>query len=146
MSWLSGNWSKPFCIGDARKVGDEWWRGFQIGDVWDEAAGVYRLVGLQEKDAPIIIDRIGGRDDTGTLYIGAASCLMYRISALVKEHHPSFKAGAHKALSEKLKALFPPERLAISWEFADDAWARERELLATYLAEFGELPPHNDRR
>jgi hypothetical protein len=70
---------------------------------------------------------------------------MYRLSSLIKEHHPDFKSNPHKALSAPMSARFPVERLAFTWEFAGDPWKRETELFDAYVAEFGELPPNNHR-
>jgi hypothetical protein len=137
-------------MSDAIRPDDEWWRRFRLEqpNEYDLRPGVYRLIALNDTNTitPENISRVCGSDPTGTLYIGAASILMYRVSDLVKEHHPSFKSGPHKPLSARLAARFPITNLAISWEFSDDPWTHERTLLEAYLAEFGELPPHNDRR
>lgn len=116
---------------------------------WDQRAGVYRLIGLEDTTglSPAVIQRVCGNDVTGTLYIGAAEVLRNRIGSLVQTLRPDiFRSAPHKSLTAKLAARFPTDSLAISWEFSDRPWDRENELLQAYVAEFGELPPHNRRQ
>jgi hypothetical protein len=44
-----------------------------------------------------------------------------------------------------MREHFPSDRLAVSWRFTSDPVKAEKELLAAYLAEFGERPPLNQQ-
>jgi hypothetical protein len=118
-------------------------------------SGVYRLVGLAEPgiNAPATFDRICGRDQTGTLYIGCAgrrSTLPTRLQQLVRtlsdrgrrRNNSEHSAGdllLHKLLSQQ----FPPNNLAVSWSYHTDAFIAENDLLRSYIRSFGEAPPLN---
>lgn len=130
-------------------VEQEWYKKFnRIDGDQDLRPGVYRLVALDQPraSAPALIHRVCGDDATGTLYVGASDCLRNRISSLVATNRQDqYRHSPHKPLAPQLSALFPTNRLAFSWEFSEDPWGREIELLEAYLSEFGELPPHNRR-
>lgn len=103
--------------------------------------GVYRLVGLSgngDLSRPAILDRVGGKDITGTLYIGEAGRLNMRLNQL--------RLGKHQAsnLPTILESVFPPEQLAIALMFTHTftKWI-ERDLINAYINSFGEAPPLN---
>jgi hypothetical protein len=150
MGWLIGDWSEPACqLSYAMVKGDEWWLRFQVENppaTRNLDAGVYRLIGLGETDSPAVIRRVCGDDSTGTLYIGSGDILRNRLGSLIKEHHPMYKTGAHKALPPRLQTQFPADRLAVSWQFVPDHRECEQRLLDAYQAAFGEFPPLNERR
>jgi len=103
--------------------------------------GVYRLIGLAgngDVSSPAILDRVGGKDITGTLYIGEAGQLNMRLNQL--------RLGKHQAsnLPAILKPVFPPERLAIALMFTHTFTKEiERHLINAYINSFGEPPPLN---
>jgi hypothetical protein len=119
-------------------------------------AGVYRLIGLDEDGKPAVLDRICGRDRTGTLYIGCDQNLgvRSRLSQLVRsleensgwkslnrEHNAGYRLRAHQTLSQR----FSTSRLAITWCYIDQCRDGEAALLRAYYWSFGEDPPLNRR-
>jgi hypothetical protein len=118
----------------------------------NEWSGVYRIF-LPNT----VIDRIGGPDPTGTLYIGMAgggkrkwSTLRNRVMTIAKkEHHAiDFREVFTKKYSHKF--------LAVEWAFTKgEKWGYRKPIAAAILAEkwllwcysdsFGESPPWNER-
>jgi hypothetical protein len=92
-------------------------------------SGVYRLIGLDGTGKPATLDRVGGRDKTGTLYIG---CFYdrHRILQLDRslrpprrrnrgysyEHEAPRRLRRHSPLSKR----FPISRLAINWCYSNE--------------------------
>jgi hypothetical protein len=117
-------------------------------------SGIYRLVGLDGAGKPANLDRAGGRDKTGTLYIGCFSDRS-RILGLDRSLRPSHRPyrgysddhpapprlGAHSVLSKR----FPLSRLALNWFHTEQFALAERIMLDAYEASFGEDPPLNRR-
>jgi len=119
--------------------------------------GVYRLVGLAEAGVskPAVIDRICGRDETGTLYIGAEGknfAVRSRLTKLVRslkeprsgnvfnsEHHVGLFLRRNSLLNER----FPRSKLGIEWCYDPDPYIAEGNLLVSYISSFGESPPLN---
>lgn len=101
-----------------KKPDDGWKQQFGSEGQWNLQPGVYRLIGLDEAGQPAIIRHVCGDDPSGTLYIGAGSTLMYRVSHLVKQHHPSFTSHPHKPLPPRMASTYPAQRLAMSWIIA----------------------------
>jgi hypothetical protein len=116
-------------------------------------SGVYRLVGLAEPgvNQPAILERVCGRDYSGTLYIGCADLIGYRLSQLVRSlreprgcvYNTEHNAGALLRRNSLLSMRFPTSRLAVAWSYHSDYLISEESLLATYAKSFGELPPLN---
>jgi hypothetical protein len=119
-------------------------------------AGVYRI--FVEGQA---IDRLLGKDPTGTLYVGMAgagpqnwSIMRNRLmSAAKRDHHVASRWSSNEALA----AQFPWETVSVQWAFTaartnykgeDESGARMAEiyLLWCYRDCFGELPPFNEKR
>jgi hypothetical protein len=116
--------------------------------------GVYRLVALAEPgvSTPAILDRICGRDQTGTLYIGCADALGSRLSKLVRslrrpkrewvtnrEHNAGYLLRRNTSPSLR----FPTTKLAVTWSNHPRPLLAEGHLLLCYRAWFGEGPPLN---
>lgn len=140
MSWDTGNWSSLVRISAA--IEEKWWDRLQ-----PNRKGVYRLIALDENGKPKPLNRVCGTDESGTLYIGATDHeLKNRLGSLVKTFRSDYASYPHRVLSAPLTKLFPEDRLAICWEYADAPWQREAELLTAYENEFGELPPNNGQR
>jgi hypothetical protein len=114
--------------------------------------GVYRIF---SPDTPI--DRICGKDPTGTLYLGRAgsergwSILRTRIQEIARKAHHATSGWSY---SDLLRKKFPWESLAIEWAYTQirlnyrgdpvpGAKAAEGWLLSCYNDSFGEYPPMN---
>jgi hypothetical protein len=129
--------------------------GSNIGSHIRAAAGVYRLVGLTDDldaTAPATLDRVCGRDQTGTLYIGHARRLPNRLVPFVRSlkpprgqrHRLNSEHPAGKRLLESiLSNQFPTNRLAITWAYDPLCGIMESILFGRYLSSFGETPPLN---
>lgn len=142
MSWLTGEWSASHRVSD--RAASAWFHACK------DRPGVYRLVGLRDGLSldPKPLARVCGKDDLGTIYIGAAThSLQSRLGQLVAQHlRERFKGGAHVAMPTVLARDFPADRLAVCWSYADygvDVFAMERALLVAYRDVFGERPPLN---
>jgi hypothetical protein len=136
MSWLNGKWHICRLIETTEK--DAWYT------LCTDVPGVYRLIGLDESRPDIVpatINRICGIDPTGTLNIGATKSLPDRLGSLVRTHDPKFRGGSHRKLPAKMAKRFPPKKLALAWQCADQPYEREGEMLDRYEAQFGEMPP-----
>jgi hypothetical protein len=126
------NWSEPKRLSERIRWSDDL--------VPLKSSGVYRLIALKNPNDffPSPLQRVCGIDKSGTLYVGAAekgnllSRLQYR---------------TRSTLSQPLRSLFPPDKLAVQWEITgeSEAFRREGILLRTYENEFGEFPPANRR-
>ena len=88
------------------------------------------------------LDRVCGRDETGTLYIGCAAPLRSRLGQLIRslvnphnEEHPVGFIRRHELLSER----FPLDRLAVRWLYVDYHEGAKQILINRYLRSFGEL-------
>jgi hypothetical protein len=83
-------------------------------DYTSEWSGIYRILSSNKT-----IDRLGGKDPTGTLYVGRAggtgknwSILRTRIISILNGEHHAMQNWHYNAL---LKQMFPMESLAIEW-------------------------------
>jgi hypothetical protein len=144
------SWNAPYRLADVDRD-----RTLLPSDFQREWSGIYRLF-LADK----AVNRCGGIDPTGTLYIGCAnatskknwSTLRTRIGALVSgNHHVASKGG----LSRTLQGTAWSD-LTVSWTFTgtttdhqgravSEAVYAERWLLWCYRDSFGEYPPLNDK-
>jgi hypothetical protein len=141
MSWLTGKWSRRYPL-MAQTIGERWKDHYPPSGT----PGVYRLIALDGTGTPVPINRACGVDRTGTLQIGASRDLKTRLGSLVRTHQSNPRHGngsSHRALSARLSAHFPPDRLALAWQLNDAPGNRETELLREYEARFGDTPPHN---
>lgn len=128
--------------------------GSYIGRVNDRP-GVYRLIAMadMERWTPMVLSRIAGSDNTGTLYIGCASSLRRRLIELkgsLREpgHHRYLGKHVGGRLSQipLLREMFPPACLAVAWVFTKYPERLEKNLLWHYEKCFGEIPPLNTER
>ncbi len=130
--------------------------GSSIGKHVRAKAGVYRLIALAdvEQRTPMVINRVCGCDETGTLYIGvAARTLRLRLQQLMRSlrppaafrfrRKPEHHVGDRIRSNRLLEKMLPRECLAVTWAYEKRPWTAEEELLSQYLASFGELPPLN---
>ena len=142
MPWFDEKtWSALIRMSEA--IEKRWWEQVQQG-----RTGVYRLIALADSSdfTPALLCRVCGTDETGTLYVGASKqSLANRLGSLVMTHRPEYTSKTRAPLSRKLDERFPPGKLAMSWEFTDEPWQREAELLSAYEEAFGELPPRNSQ-
>jgi hypothetical protein len=114
-----------------------------------EGAGLY-VIRANRK-----IDRVGGRDSNGTVYIGKSQDLRRRLVAFWNCHHhvSDFLWCNPRNASQILgKTLVDSSAVERAIEELSIRWVRvhgnrtnktERLLLTVYLDEFGELPPLN---
>jgi hypothetical protein len=132
----------------------------QIHDARPNAGGVYKLHCLG-KDGYLGIDRLGGTDQHGILYIGAAAVLSYRLASLRKAVCAAFKvhgysdptthpAGVHFHRYPFLREKLHLDKLCVTLEpvhkTPDDPDAHfkaENNALMAYCVQFGEAPPFN---
>jgi hypothetical protein len=111
--------------------------------------GVYRLVGLASEGdltKPASLDRVCGKDTTGTLYIGHAKSLHSRLNQLRRSssgHQSSHNAG--RPMNRTLRARFPSNKLAVAILSTGATTFRmiERDLIQAYMNSFGDTPPLN---
>lgn len=143
MAWLADvGWSSPIRMSEAIEI--RWWE-----QVPENRKGVYRLIALNEASnfMPAPLSRVCGTDETGTLYIGASKqSLANRLASLVMTHRSDYKVKPRAPLSKLLRERFPADKLAMSWEYTEEPWQREADLLMAYEEAFGELPPRNSQR
>jgi hypothetical protein len=101
--------------------------------------------------APEPLDRVAGRDVSGTLYIGESSDLSARLNQFRRSGWGYRNEDSHGAVS-MLKEIAPlrkylPDRIAIALHFTSvrDTKCVEKHLLRSYLNTFGDTPPLNYR-
>jgi hypothetical protein len=144
---------KNFMVAD-----QDFWE--QINFAHKKAAGIYKLRCLSA-EGYVGIDRLGGRDGEGILYIGAASVLSYRLASLRKAICAAFgidgyieprthPVGAHFQRYAFLRAKLPHNRLCVTLELVTESkddpdahFKAENAALSAYCNQFGELPPFN---
>lgn len=139
MAWFelpSLDWSKPF------PVLENW------PSTLKPKSGVYLLVALEQDSSGTPIDRVCGRDFSGTLYIGKADSLEGRVCELRKTLRPEdWTSGTHGAghllLNTPMRGVFPIKKLATMWALTNLPWEIEEKLLPEYVSKFGEGPPLN---
>ena len=144
MSWLSGDWSVLYRVTDRSE--EAWFNDQSLRETTRQ--GVYRLVALtNDVDFDVmILDRVCGKDNSGTVYLGAARSLLGRVADLVATHHPDFKSKRHREMPTRLAKMLPPSRLAVCFQYVDAdscPFKRENQLMNAYYAKYGERPPLN---
>jgi len=95
---------------------------------------------------PASLDRVCGKDTTGTLYIGHAKSLHSRLNQLRRSssgHQSSHNAG--RPMNRTLRARFPSNKLAVAILSTGATTFRmiERDLIQAYMNSFGDTPPLN---
>lgn len=120
-------------------------------EIWSSNPGCYILF---QKNNPI--NRIGGTDDKGILYIGKGDKILKRVNSLQQSvicnadhNQDSCVIKGHNALSQKfyrmrkhLDVNTMSIRLFILPEFVEAKYL-ESYLLELYVSHYGELPPLN---
>ena len=117
--------------------------------------GIYRLVALTEDDLALRgVNRVCGRDNHGTLYIGRSHNLRMRLSTIARElcarhRGERFYVEGHTVgwLTRHglLARTFPVNSLALTWSFNKNPLKAEANLLRHYFQSFGEGPPLKSR-
>jgi len=111
--------------------------------------GVYRLVALSQDRGwfPARIPRLGGEDETGTLYIGEAGWLHERLNQFRRscEREDSHGAGRMWRDCNLLRGRFPLNRLGVAILGTSVQMHKkiEEDLIRAYLNTFGDTPPLN---
>jgi hypothetical protein len=113
--------------------------------------GVYRLIALEAEGGnltkPATLNRVGGQDTSGTLYIGEAKSLSNRLNQLRRS--ATSHEGSHGAIGmlRQIRLLdFAPNKLGIALLFTGrDTRGVERDLIRAYMNSFGDAPPLNYR-
>jgi hypothetical protein len=149
-------WTYPHHI---RKIGS------YISSHVEPRAGVYMLVAMEDEKTITCahLQRIGGIDKTGTLYIGHArrgGTLRERMGKLLRSvrkpqgpsrhggyvYNREHGAGLSLRRNPVLSPLYPIEKLAVRWRYDDQPVIAENNLLWAYYESFGEAPPLNSQR
>lgn len=114
--------------------------------------GIYKISFRTENGQGIIpINRAGGIDEDGIIYVGSTRRLYERVGnfrVVVFDDHPQMQAHAaanRYVRIEAMNRIFPPNQLWFEWEEHDDPMEEETRVLLNYLQEFGELPPFNNK-
>jgi hypothetical protein len=145
---VPGNWVGPH---DLKTLGS------YVSSFCSDKPGIYRLIGLEDKGKPAVLDRMCDRDETGTLYIGKEGktfAVRSRLTKLVRslqaprrgpvynsEHDAGRRLRSHSVLS----ARFPLDRVALTWCYSSSPSMAESSLFETYFRSFGDIPPLNFR-
>jgi hypothetical protein len=110
--------------------------------------GVYRLISLEFEDnltKPAILNRICGQDTTGTLYIGCATSLSYRLNQLRRSLLSNEDSHSAVRMLNRIPLLdLPRKRLAVALR----STARypefvEKCLIEAYINSYGDPPTLN---
>ena len=111
------------------------------------APGVYELVVLDKAGEWARLDRVGGTDRRGILYIGQSSKLRSRLQDLrrvIREQSPDGHiAGLTYRNSAKIKKLAPNTRIRFRYVHCGNCRREEKDLLRSYFDKYGEVPPLN---
>jgi len=113
--------------------------------------GVYKIFSLNENGFPRSINRIGGIDNEGILYIGESKNLRERLRMLWRVLKPEYLTTAHTFgfnynSVPLLQEMFPINTLAIKFEINQDHINYESLLIENYRQSFGEVPPFNGKK
>ena len=98
---------------------------YQINNSTKSKNGVYRVFLANKKDNPTSIERAGGKDTQGTIYIGKSTNIFSRVGKLVNLLNDTQKSGRGHVMGVRyqthpiLKKLFPVENLRIEMTFCE---------------------------
>lgn len=115
-----------------------------------QAGFVYTL--YAEAAGKIIpVNRVGGTDQQGVLYIGQTTRAASRISLLMrsfKSKPPGEKLWRHGAEEiywqcANMQEKYPADTLVVAVEACTDSKQLEYDRITTYSLQFGEVPPFN---
>lgn len=112
--------------------------------------GVYRLYALKENQSPIPIQRFGGIDNSGILYIGQTTkqTLRKRIYNLLATtrlngNTTNHSGGLKYRTNQIIRTTLAEHQLYFDFEVCLNPLEREKELLQEYAVLYGEYPPLN---
>ena len=144
-------WNRPRALSELKKS----YNLLPSNSAKSQWSGVYRIF-LPDT----AIDRLCGKDPTGTLYLGLAgtgakswSILRNRLMAAAKhDHHATRQWAWNDAITQK----FPEASLMVEWcytamrpnyrgDLIHEAVMAESWLLSCYRDSYGEFPPLNER-
>ena len=113
--------------------------------------GVYKIYSLDDNNIPRPINRLGGIDMQGILYIGESQNLKERLRMLWRVLNPNYLATAHTFginynTVPLLQELFPHNSLAVTFEIIQDHTSHETMLIENYRQLYGEVPPFNGKK
>jgi hypothetical protein len=113
--------------------------------------GVYKIYSLNDNHIPRPINRIGGIDNQGILYIGESQNLKERLRMLWRVLNPNYLATAHTFginynTVPLLQEIFPLNSLAVTFEIIQDHTNYETMLIENYRQLYGEVPPFNGKK
>jgi hypothetical protein len=128
------------------------WRLYRIGRFTQKNhgyCGVYRLVALAHEKVwrPACIPRLGGEDETGTLYVGETGWLNTRLNQLRRSCKGETTHGAGRMWRDcdVLQERYPLSKLGIAILATRRSMHGliEADLIRAYLNSFGDTPPLN---
>jgi hypothetical protein len=135
--------------------GLKWSPPLRIVEQWapdcTPGSGCYLLVASAQDGGIASIQRVCGVDASGTLYIGRAGSIEWRVNELRKTLRPAEYVGAHGAglllrNIQIFREAFPVQNLAVQWALCEEPGETEARLIDTYVRHFGEGPPLNRQR
>ena len=122
-----------------------WYRAL-IADV-GSAGGAYVVRAVDESERPAPIGRLFGTDPHGVLYIGLASRFVSRAAELLHglehAHKPCGHGFVRRYRRLRMAQALPLERIRVDLYVSGDPKRAEKDRLAAYEAQWGELPPFN---
>lgn len=115
-----------------------------------EQIGIYRLYALKEDLSPIPIQRFGGIDYSGILYIGQTTrqTLRKRVYNLLATtrligNTTNHSGGLKYRTNQIIRTTLGEHQLYFDFEVCHNSLDREKELLHEYSVLYGEYPPLN---
>ena len=132
---VPGDWQGLYSLNDL---------GSYVSSFCEDKPGVYRLIGLDDSGKPAELDRLCGRDTTGTLYIGKEGKTFSnrsRLGRLVRSlrspstwgYNQEHAAGYRLRRHPELTALFPPNKVALTWCYCRTPRSAECALFEAYF-------------
>lgn len=115
-----------------------------------ESIGVYKLYAKKIDGQSIPLNRFGGIDNTGLLYLGRTTKQnlrkrLYNLLAASREvtKTTNHTCGVKYRTNPMIKAILQEHVLCFEFEVCEDPKSREGELLNSYSFIYGEYPPLN---
>jgi hypothetical protein len=118
-----------------------------ISDQHGRTGGVYKIIAARD-GLRIPVNRFLGTDNEGVLYIGKATSFLDRVIDLKKSisvdyHSTAHICGRRYKSNPKIAVSFPYDILHLELIQSDHPEKLEKELLAEYAKQYGEVPPLN---
>ncbi len=111
--------------------------------------GMYQLIATDAGGEPLELDRIGGKDPGGLLYIGQSRHLRGRLTsirnALVNDRRLGPMPAVTYQSSMAIQKLVPVSQIMFRFDHCDACRKAEADELKYYFDIFGEVPPMNGR-